>query len=84
MIEFPKTTLLAESILKVMNSTNSDMHNKDIDKSVAKLLELSTEQLSQVRLGKRTEYAYRMAWARQKLKQDKKILNIGKGYWKIL
>ena len=82
MIMLPKLSELAESILQVMNSSDSSMHNKKIDESVALHLKLTSEQLSQVRLGKRTEFAYRMAWARQRLKQENKIENEGKGFWK--
>jgi hypothetical protein len=84
MINLPKMAELLEATLQVMIGSELGIHNKKIDSEVAKHLNLSTEQLSQVRLGKRTEFAYRMAWARQRLKQEKKIENLGKGFWKII
>jgi hypothetical protein len=82
MIILPKVSELAESIMYVMGSSDAGMHNKKIDELVALNLKLTSDQTSQIRLGKRTEFGYRMAWARQRLKQEKKIENEGKGFWK--
>lgn len=84
MINLPKMGELLEATLHVMKESEVEMHNKAIDSAVAQYLDLSIEQLSQIRLGKRTEFAYRMAWARQRLKQEKKIENLGKGFWKTI
>ena len=82
MISLPKVSELAESIMDVMESSVEKMHNKEMDELVARHLKLTSEQISPIRLGKRTEFGYRMAWARQRLKQEKKIENVGKGFWK--
>ena len=84
MINLPKTSALVEATIEIMGKSGSEWHHKKIDEAVAAYLRLTEEQLSVVRHGKRTEFAYRMAWARQRLKQEKKILNMGKGYWKAI
>jgi restriction endonuclease Mrr len=83
-INLPKLPELVECTLHVMGGAKTSMHNKEIDEAVGRYMNLSAEQLSQIRSGKRTEFAYRMAWARQRLKQEKKVENEGKGFWKVI
>ena len=81
MSDLPNISILAPSILKVLLSGESKRF-KDIDDAVAVLLGIHEESLRQMRSGGRSEYAYRMSWARQKLKESGDLENLGKGIWK--
>ena len=81
MIDLPNISILAPCILKVLLSGESKRF-KDIDDAVAVLLGIQEESLRQMRSGGRSEYAYRMSWARQKLKESGDLENLGKGIWK--
>ena len=56
-------------------------HFKDIEIAVAQHLNLEAELVKIVRSGKRTEFAYRMSWARTACKGKGLIRNLGKGIW---
>ena len=81
MSDLPSTTSLAETILKVVMSGESKRF-KDIDDETAELLGIQADLLKIMRSGGRSEFAYRMSWARQKLKASKDLENLGKGIWK--
>jgi hypothetical protein len=81
MSDLPNTSILAPSILKVLLSGESKRY-KEIDDEVAVLLSIREETLKIMRSGGRSEYAYRMSWARQKLKESGDLENLGKGIWK--
>jgi len=77
----PNISELATAILDVMKIGDQKRY-KEIDALVAERLQIPKSLLDQVRLGTRTEYAYRMAWAKQKLKSSKNLENVGGGDWK--
>jgi restriction endonuclease Mrr len=81
MNKLPNISELAEAILDVMK-VGDQKRFKEIDSLVAEKLNIPRELLEQIRVGKRTEYAYRMSWAKQKLKSAKKLDNTGGGNWK--
>jgi len=81
MNQLPNITELADAILDVIN-IGDQKRFKEIDALVADKLNIPRELLEQIRMGKRTEYSYRMAWAKQKLKSTKNLENAGGGNWK--
>ena len=81
MNQLPNISELADAILDVMK-IGDQKRFKEIDSLVAEKLNIPRNLLDQIRLGKRTEYAYRMAWAKQKLKSAKNLENKGGGNWK--
>lgn len=81
MNQLPNISELADAILDVMK-IGDQKRFKEIDSLVAEKLNIPRNLLDQIRLGKRTEYAYRMAWAKQKLKLANNLENTGEGNWK--
>ena len=81
MNQLPSTSELSLAILKVMK-VEEVKRTLDIDNLVAEFLRIPSEYLELKRLGKRTEFGYRMAWAKQKLKASKNLENLGSGNWK--
>ena len=58
--------------------------NKEIDAAVARFLDIPQHLLSKIHSGKRTEFQYRMAWARTKAKSDGRISSPKRETWKIV
>jgi len=83
MTSLPSPSLLAPLVVDALKELGGTAHFKDIEKVVAKKLNLSSEVISQVRSGKRTEFAYRLSWARAKCKADGLITNSGGGKWSL-
>ena len=84
MVIYPTKKELMNAIISVLN-TQSPISTSDIDNSVAKLLNLTEEQLTlESNTGSGTEYSYRMRWARTELKQQHVISNPKRGEWILL
>lgn len=81
MTDLPNAKILAAAILKVVLSGESKRFS-EIDRETADCLGIPADLLQITRSGGRTEYAYRMSWARQILKQSQDLENLGKGIWK--
>ncbi len=81
--QLPKNIELLDSIIRVLESSKLPMSSKDIDLAVAEELELLQSQLEVMRTPSRSEYKYRMAWARTKLKSQGLIVKLESGEWKI-
>jgi restriction endonuclease Mrr len=84
MTKLPSPSELAPVVVEVIRELGGTAHFKDIEKAVLKKLDLSSEATSQVRSGKRTEFAYRLSWARTKCKSEGLITNSGSGIWKLV
>jgi len=79
----PKNIELLDSIIRVLDESDRPMSSKAIDDAVAEELGLLESQLAVMRTPKRSEYKYRMAWARTKLKSQGLIPKLDDGSWKI-
>lgn len=84
MTKMPSPAELAPVVIEALKELGGSAHFKDIEKIVAKKLNLSSDVTSQIRSGKRTEFAYRLSWARTKCKADGLIVNSGQGNWKLV
>jgi restriction endonuclease Mrr len=78
MTKLPSPSELAPVVVDVIKEMGGTAHFKDIEKAVIKKLGLSNEATSQIRSGKRTEFAYRLSWARTYNQFWKWRLEIGK------
>lgn len=83
-----KTTLpgrekLISEILVVLKSKGTPMTAAEMDRDVIARLHITKEQLSILRSGTRTEFAYSMAWARQTAKTRGLVSQPKKGFWEI-
>lgn len=86
--DLPRAPTLEAPILECLKSAApATMKVAEIDAAVAKSLGLSAEQLKvahdAAKPSGRTEFAYRMAWARTRLKAKGVIENRGFGQWAI-
>ena len=79
----PKNIELLDSIIRVLDASERPMSSKAIDDAVVEELGLLESQITVMRTPKRSEYKYRMAWARTKLKSQGLILKLDDGSWKI-
>jgi restriction endonuclease Mrr len=83
-IHIPSSVTLRDALLRVLHDSPGGLSTKEIDSSVATNLHLSEEQLSVIRSGTRTEFAYRMAWERTHAKNKGLIEKTAARTWKIL
>jgi restriction system protein len=83
MEKLPRYQELIEPMLGFLRSHNGPASNKTIDEAVAKELDIPQNLLSEIHSGKRTEFQYRMAWARTKAKTDGKIDLVSRQMWQI-
>lgn len=60
----PNSTALTSALLEVLRECPNGISSKEIDRLAAIKLGLTDIELSVIRSGKRTEFAYRMAWER--------------------
>jgi restriction endonuclease Mrr len=84
MTKLPSPSDLAPVVIEVLKDLGGSAHFKDIEKGVARKLNLPSEVTNQIRSGKRTEFAYRLSWARTKCKSEGLIANSGQGVWKLI
>ena len=82
MEKLPRYQELIEPMLEFLNSHAGPAANKAIDEAVAKSLNIPQNLLTEIHSGKRTEFQYRMAWARTKAKSDGKISSPSRETWK--
>mgnify|MGYP002634214865 CR=1 FL=1 len=83
MEKLPRYQELIEPMLRFLRAHNGPASNKIIDESVAKALDIPQTLLSEIHSGKRTEFQYRMAWARTKAKSDGDINLVSRQMWQI-
>ena len=72
-LKFPSDQSLQTALIEVLVDNPSGLGSKEIDEEVARKLSLDPNLLAIVHSGSRTEFAYRMAWARTKAKKKKLI-----------
>ena len=82
MSELPKISELKTVILTVLTEMGGSAHFKDLERAVANHLQIDEPLLQRIRTGKRTEFSYRMSWARTACKNEGTINNLGKGIWR--
>ncbi|MCL4756030.1 MAG: hypothetical protein KJ015_38135 [Myxococcales bacterium] len=84
--EVPPASKFEEPILRVLGERAEPLANDAIDAGVARHIGLSEEALRVVHdptKGSRTEFSYRMAWARTRLKAKGMIERVGPGTWRL-
>lgn len=72
-LKFPSDQLLQKALIEVLIDNPSGLGSKEIDEEVARKLSIDPSLLAIVHSGTRTEFAYRLAWARTKAKKRKLI-----------
>lgn len=83
MDDLPKYQELIPSILRVLASVDGSISNSEIENAVRKALGLSDEACSRIHSGSRTEFQYRLAWARTKAKSEGLVSSPKREHWQI-
>lgn len=79
----PNSASLQEALLLVLRENPVGLSSKEIDRLVALKLGLTNQDLEVMRSGKRSEFAYRMAWERTHAKAKGLISKGPKRTWNI-
>lgn len=82
--KLPSSVELSASLLKVLAQHPNGLTVREIDQAVIEDLGISSELVSKIRSGNRTEIQYRMAWCRTKAKKAKLIDRTGPSSWKLV
>jgi restriction endonuclease Mrr len=83
MSSLPKQSELAQAILEVLKLNATGLSVGQIEELVVRKLMINEEDRNVIRSGKRTELAYRLSWARTKLKAEGLINKSAIGQWKF-
>jgi restriction endonuclease Mrr len=84
MEKLPRYQELIDPLVVFLKTHDGPATNKAIDDAVAKILMIPPTLLLEIHSGKRTEFQYRMAWARTKAKSDGKISSPKRETWQII
>jgi len=82
-LRLPPAPDLRDALLQILVAFPNGASSSVIDQAVAEKLNLTTEQLSVIRTGNRTEFAYRLAWERTHAKNKGLIEKLGNRNWKL-
>ena len=83
-MNYPDSARLEASVLKAIQSNGGIASSNEIDVFVFKDLNLTQEQISQIRTGTRTEIKYRLAWVRTKAKNRGLIEKTENRHWRLV
>jgi len=84
--KLPPASILEEPLLKALREHGKPMTTSAIDDFVARELKLTQDILTTLHApgrGARTEFAYRMAWARTRLKAKGLVERAGPKTWAL-
>ena len=79
----PGSSELESSTLRVLSASGGSLKSCEIDNLVIADLKLTSEQLSILHSGSRSEVSYRLAWVRTKAKQKGLIERLPTNQWKL-
>lgn len=83
-VKFPDSATLEAAVLNAIKEFGGVAKTNEIDAFAVKALELTQEQISQIRSGNRTEIQYRLAWVRTKAKNRGLIERAPNNHWKLV
>lgn len=84
---FPSGSQFDDAIVAALSERPEPMSNAGIETAVAKRLGVTEDMLKIPHApgrGTRTEFAYRLAWAKTRLKSKGRIERVGTKSWKLL
>lgn len=79
----PKYDELMDPVIRAMHNLGGKATVSEIDREVAKILNLSSIDLNVMHTRTRTKLSYRLAWARNYLKRFGLIETFERGYWQL-
>lgn len=84
MIELPKASELVSPLIEVLKAAKHPLSIQEIEKQVAANLEVPDELRFVIRIGNRTEFNYRLSWARTRAKNLGLIQRTSSKYWTVV
>jgi restriction endonuclease Mrr len=82
-VKCPDSSTLEASVIKALKANGGTARTEVIDKFVSDDLQLTQEQLAEIRSGNRTEIQYRLAWVRTKAKSRGLIEKTANRTWTL-
>ncbi len=79
----PSASELLGPTLRAVNNLGGLTDVKSIEKEVIEILKLHPSLVAQLRVGKRTELAYRLSWARTRAKNLGYLVKQGNRKWAL-
>lgn len=79
----PKQDELFNPLVDALRKLGGSASIQEQEDEVAKILQLSDKQLSEIHRGNRTKFSYRLAWARNYLKRYGLLENSSRGVWAL-
>lgn len=70
-------------LLKALHNIGGSATIGELEDEVARIMNLSDEELSEIHVGSRTKFSYRLAWARTYLKRYGLLNNSERGVWSL-
>jgi hypothetical protein len=83
MESLPRYQELIEPMLEFLRSDATEHSNFEINAAVASRLNIPEHLLKEIHSGNRTEFEYRMAWARTKAKSEGRIFSPKRETWTL-
>ena len=74
---------LFNPLLRALHNLNGSGTLSEIEDEVARIMNLSDEELADIHRGNRTKFSYRLAWARTYLKWRGLLENSARGVWSL-
>jgi restriction endonuclease Mrr len=84
MDNLPSPSELMPVVVESLHKFGGRAHIRQIEQYVAETLGLDEASITKKRHGNRTEFAYRLSWARTAAKSKGLILKELNGYWSIV
>jgi len=80
--KIPTATEMVPVLVEVLRQANHECSTRELEQMVSDRLALSKSQLSAQHDRSRTEFQYRLGWARTYAKREGKITSPRRGSWK--
>ncbi len=74
---------LFNPVLEALHKLGGSGSNTEIDEQVAKILNLTDDEINEIHSGNRTKLSYRLAWSRNYLKRFGLLENSSRGVWAL-
>jgi restriction system protein len=82
-VAVPTRDELFNPLLRALKELGGSASIQEQEETVAKILQLSDEDVSQIHRGNRTKFSYNLAWARTYLKRYGLLENSDRGVWAL-
>jgi len=78
----PSSRQLVVTVVQALREFGREAHVREIEDQVANMLNLTFEQLAEPHDKSRSEFQYRLGWARTYAKRDGLIISVARNRWR--